>query len=605
MPTKRSITVYGLLAAVWIFVCVWQVFEHSRIKDSAREALLNRAVDISNSVGVVVRSRSPFGFVLQPRLEAALKELTKSKELRSVAVLNSANEIVAIAGEGIDQEIEDLVEKGEVWTKDAVTIVNLVELGRVMQDEGSPRSSPIIVSPPRSINSPGAGGMPSGSTLPMPPMPDRPFGGEKTGASGAMVSDEPLDDEKIDTLLSMIPRDLLGNEERKALRSLMSGEPLDDEKIGILRDIYREESKLGAVGPPPGLTREPMDNKKQEALQSLMSGEPLDDEKMGILRDIFRDRLRLGPIGPPPFRRPPWMHEGQYQELAKKQGVHAFVLSLSTDTFRAESVRDYWLRIALSTIALIAALGLGVGWHNLERSSNLQIRLLRASEMNSYLREMNIAAAGLAHETRNPLNLIRGIAQMISKHEEASAEIRMRSSEITDEVDRVTGRLNQFIEYSRPPETRPAPTDLKAVISEVARALETDREDRAIQFSVTGPDLTVRADESLLRQVIFNLLLNSIQAVDHGGSIEVLLEKDGPHEASFLVRDDGPGVPENAKEEIFRPYYSTSEQGTGLGLAVVRQIVLAHQWEIAYILSDGRGATFRVSGLHVIQKVVP
>jgi len=65
------------------------------------------------------------------------------------------------------------------------------------------------------------------------------------------------------------------------------------------------------------------------------------------------------------------------------------------------------------------------------------------------------------------------------------------------------------------------------------------------------------------------------------------------------VRDDGPGVPEDARGEIFRSYYSGSEQGTGLGLAVVRQIVLAHQWEIACIPGDDGGARFRVSGLKV------
>jgi signal transduction histidine kinase len=283
--------------------------------------------------------------------------------------------------------------------------------------------------------------------------------------------------------------------------------------------------------------------------------------------------------------------------LVEKQGVHAFVLTMSTDAFRAEPARDFWPRIALAGIALVAVVGLGVAWHNLERSSALQMRLLRASELNLHLQEMNVAAAGLAHETRNPLNTIRGLAQMVSKHADVSPEIRGKSREITEEVDRVTGRLNQFIDYSRPPEVRPAPTNIKAVVGDVASALETDIEDKQIQFEMTGPELTVEADESLLRQVIFNLLLNSIQAVDREGMIEVLLEKTGPDEASIEVRDNGPGVPDHAREEVFRPYFTTSEEGTGLGLAVVRQLVLAHQWELAYIPGDAGGARFRVTGL--------
>ena len=324
----------------------------------------------------------------------------------------------------------------------------------------------------------------------------------------------------------------------------------------------------------------------------------MDEEGMRAVARLLRPRRGRG-RGRFFGRRPPWLDPARYQELAEKQGVHAFVLSMSTGAFRAECTRDLWLRFALAGIALVAVAGLGVGWHNLERSAVLQMRLLRASEMNLHLREMNVAAAGLAHETRNPLNIIRGLAQMISKHPEASGEIHEKSREITEEVDRVTGRLNQFIDYSKPPELRPAPTNLRAVIDDVARTLESDIEDKTIQFDASGPELVVEADESLLRQVVFNLLLNSIQAVDNEGRIEVVVERDSRDEAAVEVRDNGPGVPEDAIEEIFRPYYTTSKEGAGLGLAVVRQIVLAHQWEIACVPGEDGGSTFRVSRMKV------
>ena len=82
------------------------------------------------------------------------------------------------------------------------------------------------------------------------------------------------------------------------------------------------------------------------------------------------------------------------------------------------------MRFIIGCFAGVSVLGLGLAWQNLVKSSELQMYLLRASEMNSHLREMNVAAAGLAHETRNPLNIVRGLAQMISQEPNASEEIK-------------------------------------------------------------------------------------------------------------------------------------------------------------------------------------
>jgi signal transduction histidine kinase len=296
------------------------------------------------------------------------------------------------------------------------------------------------------------------------------------------------------------------------------------------------------------------------------------------------------------------MEESRYKELVEKQGLHGFVLLMSTRAFRAESTRDMWLRLVIACVTLVTVAAVGLAWRNMGRTAQLQLRLIRASEMNAHLRELNVAAAGLAHETRNPLNIVRGLAQMIAKQGDASPEIRKKSIEITEEVDRVTGRMNEFIEYSRPREPKPAPIQLNAVVGEVERALESDREEKAIQFSLTGPDVVVEADESLLRQLLFNLILNSMQAVPREGRVEVIVGDGSSGRAYLEVRDNGPGVPEKAREDIFRPYFTTHDGGTGLGLAVVRQIVLAHGWDIEYIPGENGGARFRVSGLQVASK---
>jgi signal transduction histidine kinase len=217
--------------------------------------------------------------------------------------------------------------------------------------------------------------------------------------------------------------------------------------------------------------------------------------------------------------------------------------------------------------------------------------------MNSHLKEMNLAAAGLAHETRNPLNIIRGLGQLISKHADTSAETRQRSVEIVNEADRVAAQLNEFINYSRPREVRRTTVQLNAVAKEVMRALTYDIEEKKISLQIKGDALSIEADEQLLRQVVFNLLLNAVQAVGEGGEIEIRVTKSGTTEALFEVSDNGLGVPAEQRVEIFKPYFTTTQKGTGLGLAVVQQICLAHGWEIRCDGNAPRGARFQVTGM--------
>jgi len=492
MSTRRNSIAYSVLIAASLLICAWQGFEHLRAREAARNALMHRALDISNTLGVVLRSQGFFfGLVRQSRLEFALRELTKSGELKSVALLFASGEVAASAGTlPVKPGAESLAKEGVRWGQDELTVVNPVDLGSESESGAAPQASIII---------------PEGDTM----------------------------------------------------------------------ERYR---------PPRSRDDRPRDERSP-------------DERPREERS--RDRRR-DPSAPPPFGRPPWMDEQQYKDLVNKQGVHYFMVSVSTDEYREATMQDLRTRLLMAGAALVAFAGLGLAWRNSERFSGLQMDLLRADEMNRHLQEMNLTAAGLAHETRNPLNIIRGFAQMISRRDDAPGDIRETSWRIAEEVDRVTERLNGFIAYSRPPEAKPTPTDLKAVVTDVARTLESDREDKDIQFSVEGPELVVEADESLLRQVVFNLLLNAIQALQRGGSVCVRLGRDASGMASLEVRDNGPGVPEGAREDIFRPYFTASEQGTGLGLAVVRQAALAHRWVVDYSPSDEGGAVFRVTGLQVV-----
>lgn len=308
------------------------------------------------------------------------------------------------------------------------------------------------------------------------------------------------------------------------------------------------------------------------------------------------------PEGEPESVRPFWargMDDQQYEQLVATHELHGLVLTLSTQPLQAVINHDLWLRFIIAFFAGVSAAGAGLALRNISKTAELQIRLVRASELNTHLREMNLAAAGLAHETRNPLNIIRGMAQMLSKKNDASPEVREKSRAIVDEVDKVTAQLNEFINYSRPREVRRARILLNAAVNEVARALNYDLDEKKIQLDIKVEPLTIEADEQLLRQALFNLVLNATQAVDAGGHIQINAARNGNSEAQLEVRDDGPGVPPERREEIFKPYFTTHQQGTGLGLAVVQQIVLAHGWEIHCLANEPRGARFRITHLKV------
>ncbi len=391
-----------------------------------------------------------------------------------------------------------------------------------------------------------------------------------------------------------------------------AGRPVDYEQRDILQEgerwgrrgltvIYPIEgasvAQEGATNPPillPPFTNAPRPFRRE--------GRPEPGGSNTVHRAEDRpDGPRPPPPGPPPDdrpRRPFWargLDEKEYQALIQKRELHGLVLSMSIENFEATCRRDLWVRFIIGFFATVSVLGSGLAWCNLAKSSELQIRLVRASELNSHLKELNVAAAGLAHETRNPLNIIRGLAQMISKGNEAPGAVQKNAKDIINEADKVAAQLNEFINYARPREVRRTVVPLGSVVQEVVRALTYDLEEKKIRLQIRGEQISIQADEQLLRQALFNLLLNAIQAVNGNGEIQVHAEKRNGAEAALEIRDNGPGVPPERRSEIFKPYFTMQKQGTGLGLAVVQQIVLAHGWEIECLGNDPKGAIFRIT----------
>ncbi len=377
----------------------------------------------------------------------------------------------------------------------------------------------------------------------------------------------------------------------------------------LIFELPTNGMRFGRPGPPPD--RMEMSNTFNADMTNTLGTNAVAAGRGEFRPPPSEDRGGPG-FGPPPrgerpgqpregeLRRPFWtfgMNDQQYQEMIATHELHGLVLTLSTQTFQANISHDLWLRFIIIFFAGISAAGAGLAFRNVSKTAELQIRLVRASELNSHLKEMNLAAAGLAHETRNPLNIIRGLAQMLSKQTDAPPDIREKTRVIMDETDKVTAQLTEFINYSRPREVRRSKVALNSAFAEVLRTLKHDLEEKKLRVETGGEQLSIEADEQLLRQVLFNLLINAIQAVNEGGQIQISAKRESANEASLEIRDDGAGVSPEQRQEIFKPYFTTHQKGTGLGLAIVSQIVLAHGWEIQCLANTPKGAVFRITHL--------
>ncbi len=244
-------------------------------------------------------------------------------------------------------------------------------------------------------------------------------------------------------------------------------------------------------------------------------------------------------------------------------------------------------------------IGLGIVWR-----SNLRLLAERGRaellEIESlHYRDLSRSAAGLAHETRNPLGLVRGWAERMTSLDATPEERQAQGRMLIEECDRVTARINEFLSFARPCElelTAVWPAELGA---ELKAILEPDLEAQQIKLTIdTESDVgSLRVDRELLRQALFNLIQNAIQSSAMGDTINLCIGHDESGRGRLDVMDRGPGVAVDQVDSLFSPYFTTRAAGTGLGLAIVRRIAVAHGWRASYLPREGGGSIFRLEGI--------
>lgn len=259
----------------------------------------------------------------------------------------------------------------------------------------------------------------------------------------------------------------------------------------------------------------------------------------------------------------------------------------------------FWLRLWTIVAGGLVFVFVGLAWLATVRLVAAQghARVLEAEAR--HLRDLSQAAAGLAHETRNPLGLIRGWTQRLAKSD-LPAEQQEQARAVVEECDRVTARINQFLAFAKPSEPKPEPVDVGQLFEELAVLLEPDLEAKRLTLETTAPKpaLIVRADREMLRQALFNLVWNAIHFTPEKGKVEIAVRSGEDETVRIEVADAGPGVPPENVDSLFSPYFTTRPNGTGLGLAMVRRIATAHGWTAGYTPRPGGGSLFWLDRIH-------
>jgi signal transduction histidine kinase len=210
-------------------------------------------------------------------------------------------------------------------------------------------------------------------------------------------------------------------------------------------------------------------------------------------------------------------------------------------------------------------------------------------------------SAGLAHELRNPLGVIKGSAEMLGKRAEgADALTRELAGYISSEVNRLNTLVTRFLDFARPANLH---LHAEPVAPLVERALKNAR-DRwpeakvEVERQFTDGLPAVPLDADFCEQIFTNLFLNAYEAMEKdGGKLRVSIapvRSDGREGVEIEVADTGPGIPAELAQQIFNPFFTTKKTGVGLGLSIVSKIVDDHRGTIRVASQPGDGACFRV-----------
>ncbi|MFQ5706344.1 MAG: PAS domain S-box protein [bacterium] len=235
--------------------------------------------------------------------------------------------------------------------------------------------------------------------------------------------------------------------------------------------------------------------------------------------------------------------------------------------------------------------------HDITEQKILEKQVVRAER----LAMIGKMAAKVAHEVRNPLSSISLNAELLEDELERYESVDAREAKsllnsMIREIDRVTSLTDEYLQYSRLPESLLVKRNFQQLINEIEAFLGNELKQKNIELQLNGTNqpLELRFDRTQFRRVLLNIIRNAIEAMPDGGQLKIWSERKD-NKALINIQDTGIGIPAEQVENIFDPFFTTKDFGTGLGLAITQQIVHEHGGEIYCNSKQGQGTTFCIS----------
>jgi len=220
-------------------------------------------------------------------------------------------------------------------------------------------------------------------------------------------------------------------------------------------------------------------------------------------------------------------------------------------------------------------------------------RMLRADRF-AAVGEM---ATGLAHEIKNPLAGLSGALELLAEDVASDPAQSELVSDMRHQVTRLTHTMESLLSFARPPKARLRDTDVNATVERVLFLIRQQSRSGGVEVraALAAGLPPVLADPSQLEQVFLNVCLNACQAMNGKGGVLTVRSLDAQGRVTVEVEDTGPGIPEQLRQHVFKPFFTTKRQGNGLGLAISARIVAEHGGHIGYRCPDGGGTVFSVT----------
>jgi signal transduction histidine kinase len=201
----------------------------------------------------------------------------------------------------------------------------------------------------------------------------------------------------------------------------------------------------------------------------------------------------------------------------------------------------------------------------------------------------------IAHELKNPIGIIKGSVDILAKKDTEPKIMQTMISYILDEIKRLNRLIDDFLSFARPVPPQKSPCDVNRIIEKLAThfMIPEKLHKKITLYRELGPAPLIALDEHQIYQALLNLLTNAVQAIDKQGGIYLKTAMTSAG-VSIQVSDTGGGIPEQDRERVFNPFYTTNASGTGLGLSIVKKIVDNHGGRIDISDFPGGGTTFTI-----------